>query len=140
MTLPERFWTKVDRTDQCWTWNANHSPDGYGRFLGFEQYGTTLPHRIAWQDVHGPVPDGLELDHLCGRRDCVRPDQLEPVTHEENIRRAVARRTTCRNGHDYAATRVSDYAGGQRCLLCRRAANSAYMRRRRARLSELADA
>jgi len=40
----------------------------------------------------GPVPDGLELDHLCRVRSCCNPDHLEPVTHKENIRRGFLRR------------------------------------------------
>ncbi|WP_082495327.1 HNH endonuclease signature motif containing protein [Aeromicrobium sp. Leaf291] len=131
--LPARFWSKVNKTETCWIWTGNTSPDGYGRFLGHSEFGTSLPHRISWQAAKGPVPDGLELDHLCQVRKCVNPDHLEAVTHAENIRRAVERRTHCPKGHPRADNWVSDYAGGHRCLACRRAANAAYMRRRRAK-------
>ncbi len=132
-TLSDRFWIKVERTDSCWLWTANKSPDGYGRFAYLADFGTSLPHRIARMALVGPIPEGHELDHLCGVRHCVNPDHLEPVTHQENVRRAVARRTHCPNGHLYAdGNSVSDYAGGRRCLTCRRETNAAYMRRRRA--------
>lgn len=128
--IPPRFWALVNQTDTCWSWTGNTSTDGYGRFFGHRIFGTTLPHRISWMDTHGPIPSGLELDHLCQNRVCVNPDHLELVTHQENIRRAWARRTECRNGHDIAL-QVSDYRGGQRCLVCRRIANAASARRRR---------
>lgn len=44
-------------------------------------------HVVVWEEAHGPVPDGLELDHLCRVRACVREDHLELVTHAENCRR-----------------------------------------------------
>jgi hypothetical protein len=44
-----------------------------------------LGHVWFWEELHGPVPDGFELDHLCRNRGCVNPDHLEVVTHEENV-------------------------------------------------------
>lgn len=130
--LPDRIAARVVVASDCWVWTGCISPDGYGRFFGFREYGTTLPHRAVWQVANGPVVPGLELDHLCNNRACVRPDHLEPVSHQENVRRAWARRGTCRNGHPIDQ-QVSDYAGGHRCLICRRAANAASARRRRSR-------
>lgn len=132
--IPERFWSHVEITDDCWLWTGSTSRDGYGRCGLHKTHGTSLPHRITWQEANGPVPEGLELDHLCETRNCVRPGHMEPVTHEENVRRAAARRTHCPNGHLSAINRVSDYAGGYRCLACRRARNREYMARRRHRL------
>jgi hypothetical protein len=131
MSIPAHFWAHVDKTDECWLWTGCLSPDGYGRAFTHKSHGTSLPHRAAWIDRNGEVPDGLELDHLCNNRACVKPEHLEAVTHEENVRRAQSRRTQCRNGHPITL-QVSDYAGGRRCLACRRTANAAYMRRRRA--------
>lgn len=141
MSLPEHFWNKVEKTDTCWNWTGS-AADGYGRFGSatnavYSVYGTSLAHRIAWDDANGRVPDGLELDHLCNNRACVRPSHLEPVTHDENLRRAVERRDTCRNGHRYTVeNRVSmygDQAGRERCLECRRKTNRESIRRQRAR-------
>lgn len=140
MTLPANFWAKVAKTETCWNWTGS-LVDGYGRFgsaRSAETYailGTSLAYRIAWEDEHGPVPAGLELDHACNNRACVRPSHLEPVTHEENCRRAAERRTKCRNGHAYTAeNRVTQYdKPGDRCLECRRKANRESVRRQRAR-------
>ena len=66
----------------CHFWLGKKDALGYGR-LGSRQ----LAYRVSWERANGPVPDGLELDHLCRNPSCVRPDHLEPVTHGENLRR-----------------------------------------------------
>lgn len=85
--LAERFWAKVTKQpgDGCWLWTGAGGPDSYGRFQVDDQL--WLTHRWAWVETHGPVPEGLELDHLCRTPACVRPAHLEPVTHAENIQR-----------------------------------------------------
>jgi hypothetical protein len=86
-----RFWAKVEKTDGCWLWRACIDYHGYGQFkLGGL---TKLSHVIAWTWENGPVPDGLELDHLCRNALCVRPSHLEAVTHAENVRRGKASAT-----------------------------------------------
>lgn len=95
--LPARFWAKTESRGTCWRWTAATN-QGYGRF-GLDGK-NLLAHRLAWVDRNGPVPDGLELDHLCNNRDCVNPDHLEAVPHEENVRRARERRALCGRGHE----------------------------------------
>ncbi|MFB8182628.1 HNH endonuclease signature motif containing protein [Streptomyces sp. NPDC055966] len=92
-----RFWAKVDKDGPipeqrpdlgpCWVWTGYiNSVTGYGNFGG-RKAGTQLVHRIAYQYLVGPIPAGKHLDHLCRRRECLRPSHLEPVTPRENIRR-----------------------------------------------------
>lgn len=140
MTLPAHFWAKVEKTDTCWNWTASRTA-GYGRFGDHRAakrngYSTSLAYRIAWEDENGPVPEGLELDHTCNNTACVRPAHLEPVTHQENMRRRFERRETCPNGHPVDPEyRVAHYDvdHGDRCLPCRRKANRESIRRQRAR-------
>lgn len=109
-TAGERFWAKVDRSGglfACWEWTASIRHSGYG-CLGVDGK-TVYAHRWAWEAANGPIPPGLDIDHLCRNRACVNPTHLEPVTRQENIRRGVgysalnARRTHCPSGHPYSA-------------------------------------
>lgn len=84
-------------------------------------------HQVVWEYVHGPVPGGQELDHLCGVRGCSSPNHLEPVSHRTNLlrgpqRTAVAHRTnTCINGHDLRDTALVRTDGRRTCGVCRNA-------------------
>lgn len=127
----ERFWEKVAKTDGCWEWTGAKHRHGYG---AFEHVGTVYAHRVAWVLQNGPVPTGLELDHLCKNKPCVRPDHLEPVTHTENVRRAGnwwRAQTHCRNGHEYIEETTLWWRGRRLCLICKRAAARRYNAHRR---------
>ena len=110
-SLPDRFWSKVDKSGECWEWTGSLSPEGYGRISvgGRPMYA----HRLSCEDAHGPIPDGYTVDHLCRVRKCVRPDHLEPVTQRENCLRGEspaakhARKTHCVHGHEF--TRENTY-------------------------------
>ena len=77
-----------DRRGECWFWLGNVDEYGYGRVGGRKR----RAHRVWFELVRGPIPAGMDLDHLCRNRRCVRPDHLEIVTRQENIRRGVAAR------------------------------------------------
>ncbi len=131
MTNEERFWSKVDRRGRydCWPWLATITPQGYGSFA---MDGRSHPsHRVAYELLRGPIPDGLVIDHLCRVRHCVNPAHMEPVTNAENIRRGVspsaihARVTACPQGHQYTPENTEHRPSGRRhCLTCRRAASA----------------
>jgi HNH endonuclease len=122
----------VPHSEGCWGWRAHTNSAGYGMFQ-VAGVGKVLVHRLAWELVHGPIPQGRELDHLCRNRACPNPVHLELVTARENILRGEgtaarhARQTVCQNGHPF--TYVSPR--GQR--YCRRCANAKRRVRRAAR-------
>lgn len=131
-----RFISKVEFTDSCWLWLASRRAR-YGVFKlpGDER---VKAHRWLWEVCNGPVPAGLELDHLCRNTRCVNPDHLEPVTHRVNTLRgntivaAHARKTHCPAGHPLSGDNLF-YVGNPRrrqCRVCRYAANKRYYYRR----------
>lgn len=93
LTPAERFWPKVDRSggpNACWPWLKATDDDGYGAFSIGPQ--SVIAHRFAYEDLVGPIPDGLTIDHLCRFTGCQNPVHMEPVTFAENARRAIAAR------------------------------------------------
>lgn len=100
-TREERFWSyaSIGGPADCWDWHSTRTKTGYGVFT-LVRGRAIVAHRFAYQQMVGEIPEGLELDHLCRNRACVNPAHLEPVTHDENIRRgalarAAERPTTC---------------------------------------------
>lgn len=82
-----RLLSKVAGGESCWIWLATIDRHGYGTFY---MDGRNIPaHRASFLLAGHPIPSGLELDHLCRVRSCVRPSHLEPVTRAENIRRGM---------------------------------------------------
>jgi HNH endonuclease len=121
----DRFMSKVvwnGDEDECWTWEgALNKAYGYfwsgGRMRG--------AHRVAHELFIGPIPSGLDVDHLCRNRRCVSPAHLEAVTHVENLHRGdtvTARHaavTHCPVGHPYSGDNLYVHPnGGRRCRAC----------------------
>lgn len=132
----ERFWEKVEIGD-CWEWQGAKI-DGYGWF-GRKDPGSNLTHRWTWERLVGPVPEGLDLDHLCRNRACCNPDHLEPVTRRVNLLRgatltaAAASAEECPHGHPYDESNTGYQArtGYRFCKTCVRANRRArYLRER----------
>lgn len=88
----------------CWVWVRRLTALGYGWVKPPGSDGPTLAHIAYWEERHGPVPERLELDHLCRNPPCVNPDHLEPVPHVENLRRGAG---TSLTAADVRAIRTS---------------------------------
>jgi hypothetical protein len=127
---------------RCWLWNGYVDQGGYGCVRRGPKVAKV--HRAVYEELVGPIPPGLELDHLCRVRHCYNPDHLEPVTHAENVRRGRAgdfwaAKTRCPQGHPYdEANTLVNKAGGRVCLTCKRAASRATSRARRQRMGAAA--
>lgn len=142
----DRVMAKVDRRedDECWPWLGYVMPNGYGK-LTHTGAGSNLAHRLVYEMDIGPIPKGLDIDHLCRVRHCVNPFHLEPVSRKVNLARsplvrellaektraATERRanrplkhnrykTHCPQGHPYDEFNTRWYRGSRRCKACDR--------------------
>jgi hypothetical protein len=128
----------------CWIWTLSvNSKSGYAYTswnISPVIKKTVLVHRKSYEYFIGPIPDGMEIDHLCRNRACCNPKHLEPVTHKENVRRGIQanprkrlnvprkhnknKKTHCSNGHsfDEKNTRLRKQKGKVRrdCRTCGR--------------------
>ena len=140
-TALERFIAKTrDGPDDCWEWTACLIRGGYSQFS--ENGKNVLGHRWAYEHWIGPIPEGLEIDHLCRNRWCVNPEHLEVVTRKENIDRSPieiskTRRklTHCPQGHPYSGENLiitirRNNGRNRICRECHRIQSLEYVRRK----------
>jgi hypothetical protein len=72
--------------------------------VGIGNKRTALAHRVAYEALVGPIPDGMTIDHLCRNKRCLNPAHMELVTRGENTRRAHEGRGRCYCDADGCAT------------------------------------
>lgn len=141
-----RFWRKVEKFDGgCWNWAAYRDKTGYGRFAAVSGR-LVLAHRFAYETTVGPIPHGLELDHLCRNPSCVNPSHLEPVTRRENVVRGVspnavnAAKTHCIRGHELSRENcyTTKWPYNRECKACAQQASRDKTAMRRAERNAIA--
>ena len=126
LSIDERFWqkVKVGSPESCWLWQANKSRGGYGKFF-LAGRGNIYAHRFAYELAVGPIPKGMQIDHLCRNRACVNPDHMESVSSKTNTLRGTnsaagnARKTHCLRGHAFTEANTYLHAGSRLCRQCR---------------------
>ena len=89
-SLEDRFWSKVDKSGECWIWIACLDSKNYGSFSRSPGE-SKLAHRAAWELTNGPVPAGLFVCHHCDNPPCVRLDHLFLGTQSDNMEDARAK-------------------------------------------------
>lgn len=120
----------------CWVY-PGCKKNGYG--TGWDRTKVVRTHRAAYEALVGPIPEGMDLDHLCRNRACYNPAHLEPVTRSENLRRSnlvgkwQAQKTHCPDGHPYdGANLYITASGGRSCRACKNRQQSEYYFRKKA--------
>lgn len=121
----------------CWLWTGTWDSNGYG-LLTAQRDRSRLAHRNSYEYHVGPIPEGLQLDHLCRVHCCVNPAHLEPVTGKVNVQRGLvptlsraraALVTHCPKGHEYTKENTAlrkARPGCRRCMTCDRARSLAH--------------
>lgn len=110
----------VDPIYGCWIANGRKDKDGYPLFE--TKHGLRRAHGVLWREAYGEIPEGKELEHLCRRRDCVRPSHKQVVDRRENLKlRSWKYRTkvkACPNGHPKMRNCLRTIEGGLVCRSC----------------------
>ena len=147
----ERLLAKAKRSESgCLTWTGYIDADGYGR-MGYQGRSSVTVHRIAYMEWIGPIPAGIQIDHLCHTLDetclggpdcphraCIEPSHLDLVTTGENTQRgrsfapANGAKTECPQGHPYDEGNTILYQGRRYCRQCIYQRNREYKARKRA--------
>jgi hypothetical protein len=139
--LMDRLWEKVDvrGDDECWEWQASKIRGGYGEIMvRNDPLKRSVAHKVVYEALVGPVPEGMELDHLCNNPACVNPRHLRPVTHWENLMRSNSAcawnrcKTHCHRGHEFTPenTYIRKDRGTRMCNACSRENQKRYQQKK----------
>jgi len=125
----ETFMNHVEVTNGCWLWMEKRTREGYGR------WGAEFAHRLSYVLHKGPIPAGMQIDHLCFNPSCVRPSHLQvvdPITNSRRNLKALA--TECPRGHPYTPENtLRQHGGRRRCRTCHNEGQRRTYQRRKAR-------
>lgn len=123
MPFENRLWHRITFSDDCWTWNGALTK-GYGHIYVDKK--NKMVHRVVYELLTGPIPDQMQIDHLCRNRRCCNPRHLEAVDSRTNSLRGVgptainATKTHCPQGHEYTEENTYRSVKGRECRMCRR--------------------
>lgn len=125
----ERVRARCEWVGQCFVWQGPIQRHGHGRICIADRH--VLVHRVAYEHLHGPIPDGLTLDHVkargCQSNACCNVEHLEAVPHRVNVLRGIgptaknAQKTHCKRGHELAGANLKPSKlrlGIRECRLC----------------------
>jgi hypothetical protein len=133
LALRDRF-VSIEPNTGCWLWMKGISDGRYGRVQCNRRQMTA--HRVFYEAVHGPIAEGLQIDHLCRHTWCVNPAHLEAVTPRVNTLRStsiqarLARQTHCKRGHPLSGDNLYSWPKEPHVRQCRECARMRHRLRR----------
>lgn len=128
------------KSTPCHDWKGRITPQGYGELSANKNNGggNLRAHRVVWEALNGPIPEGMVIDHLCRNRSCVNPMHLEPVTVKENNLRGEGvgaknmKKTECKSGHPFDESNTGWLGNGKRfCRQCNKIASQKYFAKKK---------
>lgn len=131
--LPARIFDQIlfEPNTGCWLWLGHLFRAGYGGAAPLIKGRSHRVHRIVYEYFCGPIPDGLELDHLCRVKRCCNYAHVEPVTHAVHMgRKGPYGAGRCKRGHYYTPENTAMRSGGRLCRACDVLRSRAYKQRR----------
>lgn len=126
-----RFWRLVAEEAGCWEWQGKRLKTGYGQFRRNAPRRMELAHRVAWELIHGPVPEGSFICHRCDNPPCCRPSHLFLGTAQDNSDDMVKKGRRKRILTDEQIQEICSSSEPSRAIAPRYGITHAYVRRLR---------
>ena len=130
--LMDRVESHIERIpfSGCWLWTGALNQAGYGWVgVGGGSRDIDRAHRVTYKHYKGPIPEGLEIDHLCRVRSCCNPEHLEAVTRRVNCQRGDCGKATgakhsakthCKWGHEFTEANTYWHGNNRQCRACKK--------------------
>lgn len=126
MRLTPEEYEAAHPASECILWDGTLNAEGYGHMHSEDK--KAYAHRVVYAEVHGPIPPGMVIDHLCRSKNCINVEHMQAVTIKENTLRGnspaarQARQTHCKRGHEFTPVNTYRHKDGRReCRECTRA-------------------
>lgn len=128
-TRAEKFWSLLKLSGTCLEWTRNPINKGYGQYwYNNKRY---YVHRLAWILSFGEIPDNYQVHHKCHNKICCNIDHLEllEISEHAKIDNANAKKTHCKNGHEFTLENTYIFRQNRSCKTYRKDSQKKYIKK-----------